>query len=114
MAQVTFGAGANVSSLLRFAPPSIVESTTRRLTIKITSGSWTSANLGVQVSSDGGTNFYPLKMSGSWAGLSAGPTTFFDSFEIPRSADLVKLWSNDGSGNNTNQVNAIELDVLVS
>lgn len=67
---------------------------------------WTAANVGFQIADDEDGPYYPLLNAGNDAPIEIGSPTAGSAYSLPKEiygAIWFKLWSQDGSGNNTNQ-----------
>lgn len=105
----TFLAGTAIGGKeLRSTVVSNAAPSNRYFVARLRSGTWTSATLSLKASPDGVT-FYPIKVAGSYIGITPS-LLHYDAFLIPTNFPYLQLWSTDGSGADTNQVNAIVVE----
>lgn len=107
--QVTISAGESTSGLLTFGE-TFGDEPQRYLRLKLVSGTWDSASVGVKVSEDG-INFYPARLAGSYTAVANISATVYDFVQFPIQK-YIKLWSHNGSGTPVNQSQDIVLEVV--
>jgi len=76
---------------------------------------WTAASVGFQVASASGGTFYPLYAAAATISEIDGPAVD-KAYAFPAetaNAGIVKLWSQDGAGANTNQAAARTIVVIL-
>lgn len=113
MRNFTIAAGANTSTEGVLFGEDFNNESGRYLAVRLKTGSWTSASVGVKVSFDGGTTYLPVRIAGSYTAIANIASTVWDYIVFPAPAGArIKLWSHNGSGTPTTQVTEVVLEAM--